>query len=219
MNGHRQRGSALIIVFIAIAVLAALTFTVSQFTEQQSQLPDKESMQLQVGKLFGQGAVLAGAMQTMAANGAVLPADLNTVRPTDGTWGAGSSTYKVYHPNGGGVQYMEATGPVGNSATVAQNFLISKGSIITGVGAGDTVGDVVFTATVNSAAACTRINTKLSGGTAPTMSNAAYTDLITNGTDTTINAGNCANCVNKSRACVVNVAGTGWGYYQVLFPQ
>jgi hypothetical protein len=188
-----------------------------------------------------QGALLAGALQQMVQNGgdptALASTDaatgLNTVTP-GGTppagyaiWDTAPHNYKIYHPYGGGVKYMSATGPATDSATVATNFRISKGSIVKGVGATNTVGDIVFTATVASLAACQRINQIVRGtaitATPPVATDAAYTALITNGTDTTLDdttgvTGTCAQCLNIPQACIVNTSGNAWGYYQVLMP-
>jgi hypothetical protein len=51
------------------------------------------------------------------------------------------------------------------------------------------------------------------------MSDTAFTSMIVNGLNTTIDAAACASCAGVPRACVKNASGTAFGYYQALLPQ
>jgi hypothetical protein len=239
----RERGGALFIVLLAIAMLAVLTWAVAKQDRGASTTTlNATQMDTQVNLLLGQGALLAGAVQQMVANGAdttkIYTTDvtygLNTVTPGGtpptgyGAWDDSSTSpnaLKIYHPYGGGVKYMSQTGTgasLSDTANVANNFLISKGSIVKGVGPTDTAGDILFTAVVSSSAACQRINSRLTGSsTLGVVADASYTALFTNGTNTTLaNGSTCTSgCDNAARQCVRNVSDNAYGYYQVLLPQ
>jgi len=225
-----ERGGALYIVLIAIILLAALTWAVSKSSEQQTNMSSSVQIDNQISRMTAQAALLAGALQQMVANGEdplQLPTNLSTVRPGDTGWDTAPNNYKIYHPYGGGVKYMASTGSgtASDTTNLATNFQISPGSIVKGVGATDTVPDILFLAVVNSASACQRINTLLGVPTTlPVLSNAAYTNLFVTvppvATTLSVAGGTCTSgCDNVARSCVQNTSGNAWGYYQVLLPQ
>lgn len=235
------RGNALFWVLMGVALLAALTYSVMSSDKQKGGImPASIQLDDQINRLTTYTSLLTGAVQGMVLNGAD-PAllygtgastGLNTVvsgsAPPAGfaDWDTAPHRYKIYHPYGGGVDYMDATS--GASDAIAVNFQIRKASIVKGVGPTDAGGDIVFTARVTSLAACQRINYKVRGlaanATPPIVTDAvAFGALFTN-TDGTTNAmledttPTCADCVNVPQSCVQNAGGTSWGYYQVLLP-
>jgi hypothetical protein len=235
----RENGNVFVLIFVAIALLGALTWAVSYSTQQQTSLSSNAEIDSQIAILMAQGSALSGAVQQMIVNGAEpsqLPTSdatygLSTLTPGAVGWDIAPNTLKIYHPYGGGIKYETQTGTgavLSNTANLANNFKISKGSIVKGVGPTDTVGDMVFTAAVASLAACQRINQLVRGtaatATPPTMTDIAYTAMIVNGTDTTLDdttggSGTCATCINIAQSCVRNTSANAWGYYQVLYPQ
>ena len=219
-----QRGNVLFFLFLMIGLLAVLTVVATSRNAQVFGIKDDVIRDEQIARLLAYSATLSGAVQQMVASNSMSPQgmywSLSVIAPGAAGWDTAPHGFKLFHPYGGGVTHMSATGSTSSSETVATNFRISTGSIINGVGDTNAViGDIVFTATIANSASCQAINKKVWGSTTmPTMSDAAYTAMITNGTNTTVAAGNCANCVNKAAACVVNVSGNAYGYYQVLLP-
>lgn len=229
MSNPYERGNALFIILLVVMLLGALTWAVSQSTQQQTDSTTTMQADSQIQRLFSQGALLSGALQQMVANGenpSTLYTSISTIAPADTGWDTAPHSYKIYHPYGGGVKYMNQTGTgaaLSDTANLANNFKISAGSIVKGVGQSDTGGDVLFTATVSSSTACQRINTLLTGtSTMAVLSNAAFTALITNGTNTTLSIASAtciSGCDNVPQACVRNNSDSAYGYYQVLLPQ
>ena len=218
---RREKGNVLFIILIAIAALALLTQMLSHSSVEQSDALSRQAQDDEISRMLTQAAVLSGAIRQMVINGedaAALYLNLSILKPGDAGFETSPHYLKIYHPFGGGIKYMSSSS--GNSSTVATDFNISKASIITGVGATDTLGDILFSAKISSEALCQKINKILTESTAvpPILATADF-DLLFAGTAVTIAAGNCASCVNIPRLCVSNTAATEWGYYASLLPK
>ena len=219
-NRH-ETGNVLFIIMIAIALVALLTQLVSKSSDTQSDILSTQTRDDEISRMQTQAAALGAAIQQMIVNGenpATLYSNLSTLKPGDAGFETSPHNFKIYHPLGGGVDYM--SGSTSASSAVATEFGINKSSIITGVGATDAaVGDILFTAKISTAAYCGRINEINTGSaTVPVMATATFNALFTAGTTVTLAAGNCASCVRAARLCVSNTGATAWGYYAALLP-
>lgn len=218
-----QLGNAVFLILVGIMMLAALTYSISQSSEQQSNIADSAVAIDQINRLFAQAAAIGMALQGMVLSGQdalTLYTNVSTLKPGDAGFETAPHRLKIYHPMGGGIQYVDATGPATSSDTIATGFKISPGSVVTDVGFYDApVGDILFTALISSASACQRINTMLNGSaTVPVMVTVSFDSLFA-GNNVTINAANCADCVGVANICVSNATATAWGYYTALLPE
>ena len=218
---NNETGNVLFIILIAIAALALLTQMLSQSSVEQSDAMSRQAQNDEIYRMLTQAATLSSAIQQMVMNGEnadTLYLNLSILKPGDAGFETSPHHLKIYHPFGGGIKYMSSSS--GSNSTVATDFNISNASIITGVGATDTLGDILFSAKISSEAFCQKINEILTGSTAvPPIVATADFDLLFAGTAVTIAAGNCASCVNIPRLCVSNTAATEWGYYASLLPK
>lgn len=220
---HGERGNVLLLIMAAIVLLGLLTQMVSRSSQQQSDVIELQTRDNQINAMFTQSSTLNGAIQQMVANGedpATLYQNLLMTAPGDGGFETAPHRFKVYHPLGGGVNYMSRSSSTSDgSAVVADNFKINPGSIVTGVGPTDaTIGDILFTASIASDSYCQRINELITGSThVPVLDTAVFDDLLA-GTPVTIDGTNCADCVRVPRICVSNTGGSAWAYYAVLLP-
>ena len=216
-----ETGNVLFIILIAIAALALLTQMLSHSSSEQSDTLLRQAQDDEISRMLTQAATLSSGLQQMVMNGedaAALYLNLSILKPGDAGFETSPHYLKIYHPFGGGIKYMSSSS--GSNSTVATDFKISPASIITGVGATDTLGDILFTSKISSEALCQKINKILTGSTAvPPILVTADFDLLFAGTAITITAGNCASCVNIPRLCVSNTAATEWGYYASLLPK
>ncbi len=214
-----ERGNVLFMILLAIVVLGALTMAISQNSTEQSDVIPRQTQDDQINRMLTYASALGSALQQMVVSGEnplTLYSSLSLLKPGDAGFETSPNNLKIYHPLGGGITYQSASSPDTNA--IATNFNINAGSIITGVGATNTIGDIVFVATVSSAAYCARINQILYNSAAvPTMNSATFTSLFTNNTTVTVNGGNCASCVNMKQYCVTNGSGA-WGFYAALLP-
>ncbi len=223
-NATGEKGNVIFLVLIAISIIAMLTWAVGQTTDQEENFANNASDDEQIGRMLTYAGTLANTISQLVIAGArteTLYTLLNVSAPNSGVaYTAGAHNLKLFHPMGGGMNYITETGNPASSSTVATDYKINKTSIITGVGATDVVvGDVVFTAKVTSLKACQRINFLLKGvATVPVLATASFDNLFTNGLTVTVAAGNCASCVNVAQQCVSNTAADAFGYYSVLLP-
>ena len=216
------RGNALIFILIAILLLGTLTYAITYSGDQQMNFSDRVAEDEQIGRLLTYVGTVAGTLNQMVVAGAkadTLHTTLLIDAPGSVAYGTPPHTMNLYHPHGGGMSYQTASS--GNpSNAAAYNYKISRGSIVEDVGPTDAaVGDILFTARIDSAAYCGRINWLLrADATVPTLDDTDFTNLFDNGLDVTIAAANCAGCVGLSQLCVSNASANAWGYYAVLFP-
>lgn len=235
-----QHGGVFAYILISIALVGLLTYAILQMRAQPvgantSVMQKRE----QVVRLVQYGTLLTDALQQMIANGAD-PATLagNLDRITGGNaWDTAPHGFKIFHPYGGGVQYMSQTGTgsvLHAETNLANNFQIRTGSYVKGVGATDAtdtpnVPDIILTASVASLEVCRLINTMvlspaLSALSPPTVEDAtAYGNLFTEtagATNATLEdtTPTCTNCVNRAQSCVRDSGSTNFGYYRVLLP-
>ncbi len=218
---NSESGNVLIIILMAIVLLGLLTAMLSETSEQQSDVISRQTMDNEINQMMTQVSTLGGALEQMVVMGAhpeTLYTDLSLLKQDDAGFSTAPHQMKMYHPLGGGVTYMAASST--GASPVATSFNIVKDAIVTGVGATNAVvGDIVFTAKISTATYCARINEKIKGTTAiPTLVNADFTTLFTDGMTVTLNANCTLACANIPRQCVSNVDGDEWGYYSALFP-
>ncbi|MBU6475878.1 MAG: hypothetical protein KGL10_05930 [Alphaproteobacteria bacterium] len=216
------RGNILFMVLIGIFLFGLLTLAISDYSKDQSDVVSRQTEDDQINRMITHVATLGQAIGEMAISGAAQPdtlySTLDLSKPGDATFESGNHALEIYYPTGGGVAYQSASS---NSGTpVASGYAIDRGAIIVGVGPTDSgTGDIVFTANVQNATYCARINQIVNGSSAvPTMNAATFTSLFTNGTTVTVDATACASCVNIKQMCVTNGSGA-YGFYSALYPQ
>lgn len=220
-QGQNQRGNVLFLILLAIALIAMLTRVVSQGSEQQADTLDREKRTDEIAKLINYASMLGMALNQMVINGqepTTLYTTLSTLKVGDAGYTTAPHDTKIFHPMGGGLSYSSASSM--SASAIATGYKINKGSIVTGVGETDvTVGDILFVAKIATVEDCQTINTLITGAaTIPVMATVTFDALFTAGTTVTIDAANCADCVNQSKICVQNTGGTAWGYYTALLP-
>ena len=221
----RERGNALFMILIAIVLLAALTYAISQDSQQQSSVLPKQTIDNQINQLITYASALGGSLQQMVTNGEN-PNTLYSSLNTESTGFTSPYNLEIFAPLGGGITYMSQSSP--DAGAVATNYNINAPSIITGVGCSSgtgcpasTTGHIIFTASISSASYCAQINYVLTGSTTvPVMTDAVFTPLFNSPTvATTVGSSSCTpTCANIARYCVSNTEGTAWGFYADLFP-
>ncbi len=221
------RGSILYLVLIGIFIFGLLTLAIANYSKDQSNVLPQQTEDDQINRMLAYTATIGQALNEMVVSGYAqadtLYSSLDLSKPGDATYESGASgdsnhALELFYPSGGGVSYLSASS---NSGTpVASGYGIDPGAIIVGVGPTDSgPGDTVFTANVENAAYCARINQIVNGTTAiPTMSSTAFTSLFTSDATVTIDATACAACVNMKQMCVSNGSGA-YGFYAALYPQ
>lgn len=225
---HNCAGNVLFYILIAIALIGALTFAMTQMQQADPSTADKMSMDEQIQRLFIYSAAVGGTVNQMVAGG--MPADtfytqLDTTLPGAAGFETAPHNRKIYHPYGGGLTPQFESAASSDSNRVAWQYNIHKGALIWDIGKTNAVvSDVVFVARISTLAQCQRINKMLYNNTSVfNMTNAAFNALfVAAGAATpalTIDNVACEKCVGKVQFCISNSdASPLYGYYSVLLP-
>lgn len=214
-------------ILLAIAVLAMLTYALSEDSTQQSGILPQQTSTDQINRMLTYVSALGGALQQMQTNGEDPNALCTNLVLTNSGFSNEAHNLEIYHPLGGGITYMSASSP--DSTAVATAYGINAGSSIAGVGctAGSSsttgqctscTGHIIFTAIISALSYCQQANQIISGSTTvPTMDSATFTSLFNTGTTVAVTGALCASCANVPRLCVTNGSGA-YGFYADLFP-
>lgn len=231
INNHQRRaehGNALIYVLIAVALFAALSFTLGRQTDSDEvgSLDDGRA-ELFATQLISYAAQSASVIDQMLITGSEID-DLDFTLPTAAGFNTAPHIHKVYHPAGGGLN----PGRIPEAATT---------NAITDPAAGWYLGrfnnvewtpsashDVVLVAYQIAEPICAKINEHITGSTAiPVMTDSIretmIDDALYTGSNidlTTDNAGDiCPDCDRVPSLCVQNQATSAYGFYSILADQ
>ncbi len=171
-------------------------------------------------ELLTYSGVAESVIDQMLFNGASLD-DIDPILPSDGAFETGSDIYKLFHANGGGLNYKPAREPpfvlVSPAPTTQSGWVISD---ITNVEWTETTStDIILTAFGVAQNICAELNEKITGSnTIPALVGASFPDEAfaeeSGGSDlTTIE---CATCDGYSSLCVSNAAVDRWYFYSVI---
>lgn len=105
-----ERGNALVYVLIAIALFAALSFTLARNTDSnEAGTLSEDRAQLYMSQLVSYAAQAKSVYDQMDFQG-IRPGDIDFTTPDDSTFndnladgGSADRIYKIYHPDGGGL--------------------------------------------------------------------------------------------------------------------
>lgn len=169
-----ERGSVLVYVFVAIAMLGALTFVVSNSTSGYVDTGEADRIKAQ-GILSMAQSMSIGAIR-IYDRGLTLT-DRSMASPTSADYGGVNASIQIFHPNGGGISYLpggnttlyERTFPDPHPWLYGGNYFIRTNIAVPNVGSA--AGDiVVFILGINERI-CTQINSFLHDDPAiPTIS-------------------------------------------------
>lgn len=221
-----DQGNALIYVLIAIALFAALSFTLGRQADTgEAGSLSEEKTELYATQLISYAAQAKSVVDQMLFTGSGV-GDLDFTLPNSAGFNTAPHIHKVYHPQGGGL----------NPANLPDDIITSSVSDpVAGWYMGrfnnvewtDSIGtDVILVAYQISQDVCERINLKITGSTTiPTMSdsirNALIDDSIHAGTNVDLDtdpSGSpiCTACHELPSLCVENQAQTAYGFYTVI---
>ena len=118
-NTHqRERGNVLFLILIAVALFAALSYAVTQSTRSGAGSTERETSLLNSASLTQYPTALRTAVVRMILNGADID-DIGFDAPSG--FGSQSAQFLVFHPDGGGAVYQQAS-PDAMSSNAAANW-------------------------------------------------------------------------------------------------
>jgi len=227
-----ESGNALIYVLIAIALFAALSFTLARQTDtsETGTLSDDRA-ELYATQMISYSAQIKLAIDQMLFTGANIGA-LDFTDPSDAAFNSGTQkdrSNRVFHPEGGGVikGRLDAMA-VSESGTDPEAgwYLGRFNSVEWTASAAD---DVILVAYQIREEVCAKINEKINGSSViPTMNDSIKVvmidDALYTGTNielTTDPSGSpiCAECHEMGSLCVENQAQDAYGFYTIIADQ
>jgi hypothetical protein len=191
-NQHpNQRGNALIYVLVAIVLLAALSMTLGRQTDtsESSDLDDAKA-EMYATQLMAYAAATKNSIDQMLFSNDKALAQLDFTLPTQAGFNTAPTIYKVYHPDGGGLNAARLPADITTSAIsdpVAGWYL-------------GRFNNVEWTPT-----------------TATVIDNSIYTgatnvDLTTDPAGTPL----CSACHKRASLCVEDASAGTYGFYTII---
>lgn len=207
------KGSILFILLICVALFAALGYAVSQgfrlnLGTTDAAKTDQEKLNATSVIDYFQH-VAEGVQEMKYAN--ISPAAIDFTLPDDPSFDTPPLDKKIFHPQGGNVQYTAVWSQVQEkSNTPRTQWAFFQNSI---EGVGGTASELIASLSYIDPPLCQELNRNILGSTTIPSFSGTLQDLFIDGT-TPITSGNCAACVGKPMLCVSD--GTDRVFYFVL---
>lgn len=208
-----QKGNAMIYILIAVALFGALTLTLSrQNNNSDGQDLSDELIALYSTELLEYIASAQNVVDMMLSTGSTIN-DLDFILPNDAAFNTPPNIHKVFHPQGGGLNYKaDIKSDIATDAT-SQWAINQNINVEWTTSASD---DVLFTAYFINREICANINEKITGDpTIPTTSNPHANYFLSTG-NTDLNTSECADCDGYPTLCVENDTGDNYSLYNII---
>ena len=220
MRGEQknQNGNAMIYVLIAMAMFGFLTMTLSRSNDQaDGQDISDEQAELYANELMEYAASAQAAVDMMIISGTTID-ELDFTPPSDAAFNTPPNVHKVYHPQGGGLNYQHEF-PEALQILPESSWKHSKLSNIEWTPT--SALDVSLNAIKIPKEICEIINKKITGNkdivflTVPALSRYFQED----GTNEEFNIVNCPDCEGYPSLCVADSTDTFYGFYNIIAAQ
>ncbi len=217
-----QKGNVFVYILIAVGLFGALMFALSKSASQNDAASELSEGQSKVvaGEIIAYAASATNALSQMQQTGATVDM-VNFIVPSDTHFNDAPTIYKLFHPDGGGLNYkaLPAKASADDATGLKAGYYIGRFNNI--VWTPTTTKDVVFTAYEIKKDVCVELNKKVAKiSTIPTVSGNSLQNFFV---DATLHTGsnvdftktNCAACEEISALCVTDGAGK-YAFYSIL---
>lgn len=219
---QNEAGNALIYVLVAIALFAALTFTIGKQTDsnESSNLNNSRSG-LYAAQLIAYAAQAKSAIDQMTFSGLNID-DLDFSLPgTAGFTGGVADFRKVYHPQGGGLIARPLPPETVNQTTATPPANWYLGMFNNTEWTKTTTNDVMLAAFQISQGVCEEINSVIIGNTTIPVVTGSLDDFFVDvvyhsGSNSDLDIADCAGCDDNLSMCVSNAAGSRFVFYNII---
>ena len=207
-----ERGNAMIYALLAIALFGILTATLSsQNNQADGQDIDDEMVELYANELIEYAAAAKNVVDQMIMTGSTID-DLDFVNPTSAAFDTPPHIHKVFHPQGGGLNYQETfnqtihTAP--NSAWFIQDLINVEWTPTA-------QNELILSALRVNQAVCSKINQNIGVVSSPVMLKGLNGYFQTNGSNVNIDTTECPDCEGYPTLCIESSGGV-YGFYSIL---
>lgn len=224
-HARDRAGNAFVYILIAVALFAGLTLTLSNMNTQDSGVAtiDNAMVAAATNNILAYASVAQTSIEQMEMTGTQIN-NLVFLRPMDAGFNTAPHQNKVFHPQGGGLNFK----PLPDEASANNGLAAPAGYYIGRFNNFEwtptTTQDVVFVAHDIMKDVCRELNRKIRGTTAIPTITAAPTldqmlvDSVYHGTgNSDFNAASCATCNGRPALCVSNSAQSRYSFYNIIY--
>ena len=211
-QNNNEAGNALIYVLVAIVLFAALSFSLTRQTDtDEAGYLSSDQAELYASEIIAYAASAKSTVDQMMLTGSSID-DLDFILPSDAAFDTGSDIHKVFHPQGGGLNYRALRSEQITDAT-GGIFVVKKNVEWTS----STATDAILSFYRLNRSICTRLIEKIDNTLHTPSSDAIIDDIFTDEADTdTLNTTTCPTCENKFVATIENATNDSCTFYMVL---
>lgn len=217
-----QKGNVFVYILIAVGLFAALMFVISKSstqTDAAGELSDGES-KIVAGEIIAYAASTTNALSQMQQTGATVNM-IDFMLPSDIDFNNAPTIYKLFHPDGGGLNYkpLPQKASADDKVGLAAGYYVGRFNNIEWTPT--TAHDVVFTAYEIKEKVCKELNQKVATTTnipivtGDSLENLFVYDDLHSGTNNNFTKANCAACEEISALCVTDGSGK-YAFYSIL---
>ena len=220
----KSQGNVFLYVLIAVLLLGGLSFAISKNGDSnpQGELSDASAKATVTSILTYQAAAKTVILQ-MTQSGIGID-QIDYMLPSDANFNTAPTFKKLFHPDGGGLQYKPLpAAAIGRATTTPVNgYYIGRFNNVEWTPT--TARDIVFAAYGLNKPVCEALNKKLTGSSTMPLVSTVFTQRIidtavTGAGNTNFMASYCPACENKVSLCVeINTSPNfAYAYYSILF--
>ena len=213
-----ERGNVLIYVLIAIALFAALSFTLGRQTDTgEAGTISDDKLTLYATQMIDYAAQVKSVIDQMEFQG-IRYDDMDFTLSTDADFENQTTTrniYKVYHPAGGGLIDKPIPEDVLQAVSSGAKWHLGRFNNVEWTPTTDQ--EIILTAHQISEPLCKKLNTIITGSDAiPQLSGNIGTFFVDTSTNEDLENSDCNACIDKLSLCVENGTGDAYSFYNII---
>lgn len=222
MNGKSlykssEHGNALIYVLVAIALFAALGFTLARQNQgADTKKIDKANIELFATEIIGYATQVRSVIDQMSFTGTDID-DYDFTEPGEAGFNNGSPIHKIYHPQGGGLSLATLPEKAINevSSSPAAGWYLGRYNNIEWTASTNT--EILLSAYQITQAVCSSINEKITGSDdIPSVSGDLEDYFTDEGSDSELTESACPPCEGYSMLCVSDDSSSMYAFYATM---
>lgn len=202
----RQSGNVMVYILLALVLIGALTVALTRQGDQGGDDLSYEQAELQASQLISYSLSAQNVVNQMIMSGSNIDT-IDAMLPSNAAFNTAPNIHKVFHPQGGGLNYEVPKLPPFAASGVATTagWYITKRNVQWTPSAAT---DLVLAAFSIDPAVCRQINKKLTGQATlyPLVGATQTTNYFTTAAATNLTAANCPSCDGKASLCVTDAA-------------
>ncbi len=217
-----ENGNVFIYILIAVILFGGLMFVMSKSASQEdagSEL-DEGNVKIAANEIVSFSSSVSNSLAQMEQSGATAD-QIDFILPSDAAFNTAPTLYKLFHPDGGGLNYrpLPAKATNDDGAGLSAGYYIGRFSSVEWTPSA--TNDIILTAYEIKQNVCAELNRKITGSTTiPTVVGESLQNLFVDdglhaGANANFVVGNCAACENQPSLCVTDGA-SKYAFYSII---